>query len=81
MQKIQSFINSYLSMSKTPSRIIGMPAQYLLILFLLSATLPACRVKSGCGASQKAYTNNMERTKKHGKTSLFPKSVTKKMKH
>ena len=73
MHRFNSFINRYLSFSKTP--------QYLLVLFLVAATLPACRVKEGCAASQKGYTNNMERTKKRGKTSLFPKSVTKKMKH
>jgi hypothetical protein len=72
MQKNQSVFNNYFSLSKTP--------QYLLIMFLLAFTLPACKVKSGCtGAQKAAYTNSMD-TKKRGKTSLFSKSMKKKMK-
>lgn len=82
MNHIQSIINQYLSFQKIqPPRSLGIPPQYLLAFFLFCAVLPACRVKEGCAASQKGYTNNMERSKKHGKTSLFPKSVTKKLKH
>ncbi len=77
MKKIKSFVKSYFP--------FHLPPQYrvltLLFFFLLATLLPACRVKEGCASSQKAYTNNMERTKKRGKTSLFPKSVTKKIKH
>jgi hypothetical protein len=53
----------------------------LLAFFLLTALLPSCRVKSGCAASQKGYTNNMEKSRKHGKTALFPKAMAKKIKH
>ena len=77
MTKITSFVKSYF-----PSHI---PPQYriltLLFFFLFATILPSCRVKSGCASSQKAYTNNMERTKKRGKTALFDKSMNKKMKH
>ena len=67
------FINQRFSLPKVPP-------QYLLAFFLFAAALPACRVKEGCAASQKGYTNNMERSKKHGTTSLFPKSGTRKLK-
>ncbi|MBL7816659.1 MAG: hypothetical protein JNL70_16680 [Saprospiraceae bacterium] len=73
MKKLQIAAHNLFSKKYTP--------QYLLVFFLIAATLPACRVKEGCAASQRGYTNNMERTKKRGKTSLFPKSVSKKMKH
>ena len=74
MNRILSVINPHLSFSK-------MAPATLLAFFLFATILPACRVKEGCAASQKGYTNNMERTKKRGKTSLFPKSMTKKVKH
>lgn len=82
MNHIKSIINQCLSFLKTPSpRVIGMSTQYILAFFLLIAVLPACRVKEGCAASQRGFTNNMEKSKKHGKTSLFPKSMSKKIKH
>jgi hypothetical protein len=43
-------------------------------------TLPACKTKEGCAASQKGYVNNMEKTSKGGKSNLFSKSMRKKMK-
>ena len=73
MEKYFSSINFNTLSLKTP--------QYLLAFFLFIVILPACRVKEGCAANQKSYTNNMERTKKRGKTSLFPKSISKKIKH
>ncbi len=80
MQKMQSVFNNSFSFSKTPPRGIGVPAQYLLAFFLFAAVLlPSCRVKEGCAANQKGYTNSMS-TKKRGKTSLFSKSMKKKMK-
>lgn len=74
MNNIQSVINPRLPFSK-------MIAMFLLAFFLFLTILPACRVKEGCAASQKGYTNNMERTKKRGKTTLFPKTMAKKIKH
>lgn len=73
MNHIKSIINQRLFFLKTPP-------QYILAFFLLTTILPACRVKEGCAASQKGFTNNMEKSKKHGKTSLFPKSMAKKIK-
>jgi hypothetical protein len=76
------FIKQHLSFPKgTPSRGIGMPAQYILAFFVLTAILPACKTKEGCtGAQKAAYTNSMA-TKKHGKSGLFPKAMAKKIKH
>jgi hypothetical protein len=57
------------------------PPQYLLVFFLSFTSLTACRVKEGCTDDQKkAFTNNMESTKKRGKTTLFSKTMRKKMK-
>ena len=50
-----------------------------IVLLVLTLFLPACRVKSGCPVNQ--YTNKMEKAKKGGKSGLFNKSTTKKMKH
>ena len=77
MTKITSSANSYFPFNIPPQyRILA-----LLFFFLFATILPSCRVKSGCASSQKAYTNNMEKTKKRGSSSLFPKSVSKKIKH
>lgn len=78
MKSIKSVVHNYFPFNPSPPqyRLLA-----LLFFFLLATVLPSCRVKSGCASSQKNYTNNMERTKKRGKTALFPKSVTKKMKH
>ncbi len=64
-----------------PYQLFGKTAQCLLVVFFLVAVLPACRVKSGCAASQKGYTNTMEKGRKRGKTALFPKAMAKKIKH
>jgi hypothetical protein len=44
------------------------------------ATLPACKTKEGCAASQKSYVNSMEKSSKRGKSNLFSKSMRKKIK-
>lgn len=77
MKSIKSVVHNYFPFNTPPQYRILM----LLFFFLLATILPSCRVKSGCAASQKNYTNNMERTKKRGKTALFPKSMNKKIKH
>jgi hypothetical protein len=62
-------------------RIKNTPPQYLLLFFVFFTTLPACKTKEGCTADQKkAFTNNMESTKKRGKTTLFSKTMRKRMK-
>jgi hypothetical protein len=57
------------------------PPLYVLVFFLFFTSLASCKVKEGCAADQKkAFTNNMESTKKHGKTNLFSKTMRKRMK-
>ncbi len=84
MKSIKSIVHNYFPFNTPPLQRSPF-GQYrllaLLFFFLLATVLPSCRVKSGCASTQKNYTNNMERTKKRGKTTLFPKSVTKKIKH
>lgn len=57
----------------------NIPPQYLLFFFVFSITLPSCKTKEGCAASQKSYVGNMDKKKK-GKSNLFPKDMRKKMK-
>jgi hypothetical protein len=79
---IRVIIQQRLSVLKrTPLQAFGKTVQCLLVVFFLTAVLPACRVKSGCAASQKGYTNTMEKGRKRGKTALFPKAMAKKIKH
>ena len=55
--------------------------QYLLLFFMVFTLLPACKTKEGCTADQKkAFTNNMESSKKKGKSNLFSKTMRKRMK-
>lgn len=54
---------------------------FLLLIALLSLNMlsvTSCKVKEGCPT--KSFTNNMEKTTKHGKYNLFPKDMRKKMK-
>lgn len=56
----------------------------LLILFALGLSAPACSQKSGCPANESLRApigkKGEIRSSRSGKSSLFPKKMTKKMK-
>jgi hypothetical protein len=58
---------------------------FLLFTFLLLATAPACKAKYGCEAQEslrpKVNKKGELKSSKRKKSDLFPKSVSKKMKH
>jgi hypothetical protein len=51
---------------------------FLLVFAVLSASLPACKVKEGCNTNN--YTSRMDKkNQKRGKTNLFDKGMRKRM--
>lgn len=47
----------------------------LLLLFVLSVTLPACRAKYGCKINEETHTNLKKKRSKKPKQELFPKKM------
>ncbi len=79
-QLLKYLIFTIIKQSEMIKLLKNLPPQYLLMGIIFFITLPACRTKEGCAASQKSYVNNMEKKSNGGKSNLFSKSMRKKMK-